>query len=82
MYAEVQRFFVTKWDDRGIEANWTDGNANGEGEEEQKLSIAFADNGVDSVVLVDSLTDVPKGKTWKTHQIRYQLVHDSQWHHP
>jgi phosphodiesterase/alkaline phosphatase D-like protein len=35
LYAEVQRFFVTKWDDRGIEANWTNGNANGEGEEEQ-----------------------------------------------
>jgi hypothetical protein len=81
LYTEVQRFFVTRWDDRGIEANWTDGNANGEGEEKQKLSIAFASSGVDSVVLVDSLTDVPRGKTWKAHLIQYQLVRDSHWHH-
>jgi len=81
LYAEVQRFFVAKWDERGIEANWTDGNPDGNGEEEHKLDITFTNSGVDSVILDDSLTKVPKDRTYKNHLIRYQLVHDSQWHH-
>ncbi|MGO9126538.1 MAG: hypothetical protein ACLP6G_16835 [Terriglobales bacterium] len=81
LYAEVERFFVAKWDERGIQADWTDANRDGNGEEEHKLDITFTASGIDSVILDDSLTKVPKDRTYKNHLIRYQLVHDSQWHH-
>jgi hypothetical protein len=80
VYADIERFFVARWDERGIEANWTYSNGN-DGEWEQRLSIAFADSGVDSVIIDDSLIRVPKDRIAKDHLLRYQLVHDSQWHH-
>jgi len=62
LYTDIQRFFVAKWDEHEVEANWVDSSPAGGGEWEQKLEIAFASSGVDSVILEDSLTKVPQGR--------------------
>ena len=77
MYVDVQRFFISKWDEQGIEADWF---FEGVGKMNQELTITFLKSGRDNVVIADSLK-VPKDSRAKDHLIRYQLIYDYSYRH-